>query len=70
MKDNKIPKYQIRDKTPEEELEMIPDAKLLKQIKEERIKLKKEKIEWEKLIEKIEGYNDNIKDLEKKRKEK
>ena len=70
MKDKPIPKYQIREKTPEEQLEKIPDAKLLKKIKEERIKLNREKTEWERVINKIDGYKDNIEDLEKKRKQK
>ena len=34
MKDKPIPKYQIREKTPEEHLDTIPSAKLLKKIKE------------------------------------
>ena len=39
MKDKPIPKHQIREKTPKEELDTSSDAKLLKKIKEERIKL-------------------------------
>ncbi len=70
MKDKPIPKFQIREKTPEEQLDTIPSAKLLKKIKEERIKLNREKNEWERVISKVEGYQDNIQDLEKKRKEK
>ncbi len=70
MKDKPIPKYQIREKTPEEQLDTIPSAKLLKKIKEERIKLNREKDDWERVISKFEGYHENIQDLEKKRKEK
>ena len=36
------PKYQIIDKIPKEDLEPIADRKLLKKIKDERIKLNKE----------------------------
>jgi hypothetical protein len=57
MKDKSIPKYQIREKTPEEQLEPIPNAKLLKKIKEERIKLNREKDDWERVISKFEGYH-------------
>ena len=38
MTDEPIPKYQIREKTPDEEIENISDKKLLKKIKKERIK--------------------------------
>ena len=69
MDDKPIPKYEIREKTPEEELETIPEKKLLKKIKKERIKLYKEKSEWEKVINQIEAYKDNIEDLERKRKD-
>ena len=70
MKDKPIPKYEIREKTPEEQLDSIPNAKLLKKIKEERIKLNREKTEWERILNKIEIYHDNIQDLEKKEKKK
>ena len=70
MTDKPIPKYQIREKTPEEQLDGVPNAKLLKKIKEERIKLNKEKTEWERILNKIESYQDNIQDLEKKKKRK
>ncbi|MFX0077564.1 MAG: hypothetical protein ACFE96_19130, partial [Candidatus Hermodarchaeota archaeon] len=70
MKDKPIPKYQIREKTPEEESDASPSAKLLKKIKEERIKLNREKNEWERVINKINDYKVNIEDLERKRKQK
>ncbi len=70
MTDNNIPKFQIREKTPEESGDSVPDSKLLKKIKEERIKLHKEISEWERVIKQLEGYKENIKDLERKRKEK
>ncbi|GAG62270.1 unnamed protein product [marine sediment metagenome] len=60
MNDKPIPKYQIREKTPEEQLDEISDAKLLKKIKEERIKLNKEKIEWENVINKVKGYKGKL----------
>ena len=61
MNDKPIPKYQIREKTPEEQLDVIPDAKLLKKIREETAKLNKEKNEWEQVIKKIEGYHEILK---------
>ena len=70
MNDKPIPKYQIREKTPDEELESISDKKLLKKIRKERIALDKEKSECERIVNQIENYDDDIKDLEKKRKDK
>ncbi|GAH36748.1 unnamed protein product [marine sediment metagenome] len=43
MNDKPIPKYQIREKTPNEELDSISDKKLLKKIKKEKI-IKKKRI--------------------------
>jgi len=68
MNDKPIPKYQIREKTPDDEGDIIADKKLLKKIKKERIKLIKEKSEWENHFNQIENYRENIEDLEKKRK--
>ena len=47
MNDKPIPKHQIREKTPDDEGGIIDDKKLLKKIKKERVKLSKEKGEWE-----------------------
>ena len=52
MKDNKPPKYQIQEKTPENE-EAIIDKTLLKKIVIERRKLEDEKKDWEEVVKKI-----------------
>ncbi|MEJ2296741.1 MAG: hypothetical protein P8Y23_18500, partial [Candidatus Lokiarchaeota archaeon] len=70
MDDKSIPKYQIREKTPQNEIDTISNQKLLKKIKDEQTKLIKERIEWEKVLKKVEDYGDDIDNLEKKRKEK
>ncbi|MHA1255623.1 MAG: hypothetical protein ACTSPS_08505, partial [Promethearchaeota archaeon] len=67
MKEKKLPKYQIQEKTPEIE-EATIDKTLLKKIVFERRKLEEEKKDWEGIVKKIEGYNSAIKDLEQKRK--
>ena len=53
MNNKPIPKHQIREKTPGEELDSISDKKLSKKLKKERIKLYKEKSQWEKVIKQI-----------------
>ncbi|KKK72851.1 hypothetical protein LCGC14_2899750 [marine sediment metagenome] len=68
MNDDTPPKYQIHEKTPNEELDQVPNKKLLKKIKAERAKLEREKTEWAKVVNSIEGYKETIRDLEKKRK--
>ena len=70
MNDKPIPKYQIRKKTPNDEVDITSDKKLTKKLKKERIKLDREKVEWEKTIKKFENYNENIEDLEKKKERK
>ena len=66
MNDKSIPKHQIREKTPDDEGEIIADKKLLKKIKKERILLNKEKSEWENRVAQIENYRENIRDRREK----
>ncbi len=56
MNDKPIPKHQIREKTPDDDGDIITDRKLLKKLKKERIKLEKEKNEWAKYANQIENY--------------
>jgi len=63
MNDKPIPKHQIREKKPENEIDIVSDKKLIKKLKKERLALDKEKSEWEKLINQIENYNDSLKDV-------
>ena len=53
MKNNKLPKYQIQEKTPEKEEVLTADKALLKKIKFERQKLEEERREWENIVSKI-----------------
>ena len=70
MDEKPIPKHQIREKLPKEELDEVFDSELLNKIRKERFKLSKEKEEWEKIVNKLKEYDDNIEELEKKRKKK
>ena len=69
MNEKLPPKYQIDETIPLNKERLVPNKKLLKKLEVEWRRLNKERIEWEKIVEKVDGYQETIKILERKRKD-